>query len=269
MPKINPIKIIFFVAAIALLIFLHYVKVLAPVENMLVKISSPIFSGFYLASSYLRHTYDEQAGKINLAEENESLRDQVNNLINENVKLKLLEEENEILRDQLGFFSGHNDKYLISDVISRSGFDSSRPNQTLLIGKGERDGLRPGLVVLGGQGIVIGKIMSTKENLSEICLSINPECKLAATIQNEDKTSGIAQGDLGLTIKMNFIPQTKKMAEGDIVITSGLEQNIPRGLVIGSVSQVNKENNELWQSAIIEPLIDFNDLTIVSVLLPS
>ena len=160
-------------------------------------------------------------------------------------------------------------KYLISDVVSRSGFDSSRPNQTLIIGKGERDGLRPGLAVLGGRGIVIGKIVSTKDHLSEICLTVNPECKLAAAIQNEDKTSGIAQGDLGLTIKMSFIPQTKKIEEGDTVITSGLEQDIPKGLVIGSVSQVHKENNELWQNAIIEPLIDFNDMTIVSVLLPN
>lgn len=256
-------------AAIVLLIFLHYVRILAPVENVFVKITNPIFSGFYLASSYLRHAYDEQTNKADLAEENEKLRGQVNDLINENIKLKISEEENKVLRDQLGFFSSHNNKYLVSDVISRSGFDSSKPNQTLIIGKGEKDGLRPGLVVLGGQGVVVGKIILTKDHVSEVCLSINPECKLAATVQNEDKTSGIAQGDLGLTIKMNFIPQTKKMANGDIVVTSGLEQDIPRGLVIGSISQVNKENNELWQNVIIEPLIDFNDLTIVSVLLPN
>ncbi len=269
MPKVNHIKLLFFVAAVVLLIFLHYLKVLAPVENFFVRMTSPIFSGFYLASSYLRNAYDEQAGRTNLADENKRLEEQVNGLTDENVKLKILEEENKILRDQLGFFSGYEKKYLISDVVSRSGFDSSRPNQTLIIGKGERDGLRPGLAVLGGRGIVIGKIVSTKDHLSEICLTVNPECKLAAAIQNEDKTSGIAQGDLGLTIKMSFIPQTKKIEEGDTVITSGLEQDIPKGLVIGSVSQVHKENNELWQNAIIEPLIDFNDMTIVSVLLPN
>lgn len=269
MLKINPIKTFFFVAAIVLLIFFHYLGILAPVENLFIKAVSPIFSGFHLAGSYLRHAYNEQAGKINLAEENEELRGQIASLINENVKLKILEEENEVLRDQLGFFSSHNNKYLISDVISRSGFDSSKPNQTLIISKGEQDGLKPGLVVVGGQGIIVGKIISTKDHLSEICLTINPECKLAATIQSEDRTSGIAQGDLGLTIKMNFIPQTKRIEKGDVVITSGLEQDIPRGLAIGSVSQINKENNELWQNAIIEPLVDFNDLTIVSVLLPN
>jgi len=43
---------------------------------------------------------------------------------------------------------------------------------------------------------------------------------------------------------------------------------IPRDLVVGKVTQVDKENNELWQSATIEPIMDFNDLFVVSVLIP-
>jgi rod shape-determining protein MreC len=79
---------------------------------------------------------------------------------------------------------------------------------------------------------------------------------------------GITEGDLGLTIKMNFIPQSDTINLDDTVITSGLGGNIPRGLVIGKVSQVNNRSNEIWQDVSIEPLINLNSLTIVSVLIP-
>lgn len=267
MPKFNLGKIILFAAVIILLIFLHYAKIIAPAEDFIIKATRPIFSVFYSVSSKIRIAYNERADMANIIEENKRLKEQINSLIVANMQFKLLEEENDVLRRQLNFFSGYDRKYVIGSVISRGGFDSSAPNHSLLINKGAQDGLRPGLIVLGGDGIVVGKVISVKDGLSEICLTVNPECRLAATVETDNNTSGVAQGDLGLTIKMNFIPQTKEIKIGDIVITSGLEQNIPRGLAIGTISEVKKENNELWQNAIIDPLIDFNDLTIVSVLI--
>ena len=71
-----------------------------------------------------------------------------------------------------------------------------------------------------------------------------------------------------LTVNMVFISQTEKIEIGNIVVASGLEKNIPRGLVIGRVSKVEKESNELWQSAVIEPIANLDELIIISVLLP-
>jgi cell shape-determining protein MreC len=93
---------------------------------------------------------------------------------------------------------------------------------------------------------------------------------LAAAVQgqNDQKTSGVVEGDLGLTIKMDFIPQAEKIKVDDIVVTSGLEKNIPRGLVIGKIIQVNSDSNEIWQKATVESLMNLEDLTIVSILPP-
>ena len=65
---------------------------------------------------------------------------------------------------------------------------------------------------------------------------------------------------------MDFIAQDEEISTGDLVISSGLEENIPRGLVIGEVSKINSDSNEIWKSVVIEPLVDFDDLIIVSVL---
>ena len=98
-------------------------------------------------------------------------------------------------------------------------------------------------------------------------MTTSPGCKLAAAIQNQTKAQGITDGDLGLTIKMNYIPQLEKISLGDTVITSGLGDKIPRGLVIGKVIEVVSESNEVWQGATIEPLVNLNTLTVVTVII--
>jgi rod shape-determining protein MreC len=67
---------------------------------------------------------------------------------------------------------------------------------------------------------------------------------------------------------MNYIPQLEKVTVGDTVVTSGLSEDIPRGLVIGRVTNVKSISNEVWQTATIEPLLNFKNLTVVSVVIP-
>ena len=276
MLKLNVKKYIIIAAVILLLIFLHYAKLLSPLESFLNQSLKPIFSGFYSLSADLNKTYLDKTAKQDLAAELKQAEEKVNQLIAENVKLRFLEEENSVLRKHLNFLNKDNRRYLIANIISRGELtgSSGESGQSAVIDKGSADGLFAGLAVVSStamgtssQGVIIGKIANVKEHIAEIYLVTNKNSKLAASIFGENKTSGIASGELGLTIKMNFIPQTENIKEGDIVATSGLEQSIPRGLVIGRVTKVNKENNEVWQSATIEPLVDLDTLSIVSILL--
>jgi len=262
-------KIIILIAVVGLLIFLHLIRVLAPVESFITSIFRPLFSGFYSVSSNLRISYDEQTNKQDLVNLVNRLEIQINQLEVENAKLKILKTENRALRQHLKFFTENELRFMMANIISRNILGNPiAQSHSIVIDKGSRDGLFPGLAVVSSTGIIIGKIVMVKDYLSEVYLTTNKACKLAAAIQSQDKTSGIAEGELGLTIKMNFIPQTEEIKIGDSVVTSGLEQNIPRGLVIGKVTQISKESNELWQSATIEPLVDLDKLIIVSVLLP-
>lgn len=268
MPSLNTKRYIRIIAVVALLIFLHFTKILFPIESFITKTLSPVFSKLYSASSYLRTTYNEQTDKRDLIELVSGLEGRNNDLIVENAKLKVALEENQILREYLKFSKENDKSFVLGSIISRIGLDANELDKNIIINKGSRDGIMEGLAVISGRGILVGRVVEVKDKLSEICLVANRDCKMAATIQNSDKTSGIVSGELGLTIKMEFIPQTEQVEENDIVITSGLEENMPNGLVIGRVTFVNKESNELWQTATIEPLADLDDLTIVSVLMP-
>ena len=260
-------KIITLLVVLLLITILHFITILNPLENAVIKVLNPALSNLYYISSNIRIFYKQQTDKRNLLNENQQLKIQNNKLIQENIQFKILKDENKILRNYLNFIEKNQFNYILSNIISRSNFLTAS-NEKYIIDKGEYHGIKKGLAVLNNEGIVIGKITKTKNNSSEFCLSTDKDCKFAATIQNNNRTAGITFGELNLTIKMDFIPQTEELRLGYTIITSGLEENIPRGLIIGKITQIHQENNDVWQSASIEPLIDAEDLKIVSILLP-
>jgi rod shape-determining protein MreC len=269
MLKINNRKIIKYIAVIGLLVFLYALGLLGPLENVMSKILNPILFRAQSVSSSINQKYQEQTSRIDFAQTFNDQQAEINRLLSENAELKIIKEENAIMRQYLDYFSEHAYARILAGVISRGNItDSATRIEVISIDKGSNNGLYPGLVVINEEGIVIGKISEVKEAISEIELVLNDKCRIAATILGDDKTSGIVEGELGLTMKMGFIPQSKNIKKGDIVISSGLEELIPRGLVIGQVSKLMKENNELWQEAMLESSVDLDGLLLVSVLLP-
>ena len=252
-----------------LIVFLHFTKILAPIENLAMSAINPLASYLYGSGSRIRNSYEENQKQKEIFSRSAELEKEVARLTVENAKFKELEQDNIKLRTQLSFLSATKYKNVLANVISQNLiFDIKDGDQDIVIDRGSKDGIKEGLGVINENGVIIGKVSETRDHLSKVCLTTNRNCKFAATINNQDRTMGITEGDLGLTIKMNFIPQLEKINLGDTVITSGLGGNISRGLVIGKVSQVNNRSNEIWQDVNIEPLFNLSTLTIVTVLTP-
>jgi rod shape-determining protein MreC len=265
MKKVNWKRVGFFGAVIGLLIFLHYFGVLSPLETRLRSTFNPVSGRAYAAGAKIRSLYNSQTDRRDLASVADELRHQVNRLTEENAQLKTLENENATLREFLKFTNNGQAKTVMATIIGKSDLDQA--NQTVMLDRGSKDGLAVGLAVVNEDGHIFGKVIGVTENSAQACLVTSNQCQFAAAIQNKSKTIGIAKGDLGLTVKMELIPQSEVVKTGSVVVTSGLERNIPGGIVVGSISQVIKENNELWQDARIEPMIDLDDTMLVAVLL--
>jgi rod shape-determining protein MreC len=91
--------------------------------------------------------------------------------------------------------------------------------------------------------------------------------KIGATILNTDRSLGVVEGGYGLSVKMNFIPRNEIVKVGDIIVTSGLEAGMPRGLLIGSVTAIENETYRPFQAALLLPGTDLSKLSIVSILI--
>ena len=261
--------ILIFLVVLGLLIFLHGVGLLRPLENFILKSFSSLNSRFYSWGNSFQTSYQEQATQESLLAKIDELTKEVAVLTVASSQEQELREENAKLRSQLNFVKTNNFKAVAAEVISRESLiESSGAGQDIIINKGLKDGLAVGQGVTSEEGIIIGKIVEVKDHSAKLCLTTSCGCKLAAAIQNSTRTQGITDGDLGLTIKMNYIPQLEVVSVGDRVITSGLGDKIPRGLVIGKVIEIRNESNEVWQDATIEPLVNLDNLTVVTVIIP-
>ena len=90
--------------------------------------------------------------------------------------------------------------------------------------------------------------------------------KIAATIFNAQNSIGVVEGGYGLSIKMKLIPRNEIVMVGDRVITSGLELDIPRGLLIGEVEVTENEPYQPFQTAIITPVADLTNISLISII---
>jgi len=262
-------KIWYWLASLALIFILHFSGLTRPLENYLFLAIKPFAATLQRLGERSRGRPESATDVSTLLEQLDKAKADLAAAIVDQAKLQLLEEENNKLRKQLDFVNANNYQVLSANIVSRQNlFESAEDAQDIVLDKGAAEGLRPGLGVIDESGVIIGKIVEVKDHSARACLTTSTNCQLPAAIINNTKTIGLAEGELGLTIKMNYIPQLEEINQGDIIITSGLGGDIPRGLVIGRVAQVNKQSNEIWQDVTIEPLSSWHSLTIVSVILP-
>lgn len=251
------------VVFILLLFFLHYIGVLSPIERLLVSATKPVMRLTYGVSNSVGSGYLDFRTKQELLAENKELKDDLNTLLKEKNKYLTEREENEFLRSQLKFTQTRENEFIIANVIGKN---VDNIQNTLVLDKGEKDGVLEGQPVLADEGVLVGKINKVTKNSSFVLLVNDDLSRVATKIKSQTKTMGVVEGEYGLGIKMKLIPQTEIVNEGDLVVTSGLEPLVPADLIIGQVERVFNEPEELFQEVSINSQVDFNKITMVNII---
>lgn len=238
------------------LIFLHYLKVISPIENLIVQILKPLQNIVYNKTLDLKESDSDK--------EKKKLEDLIQQLSIENANLKILKEENKELKKLLEFKKEEKNELLGARVIGR---ESER--KIIIIDRGARDKVRIGFPVISGEGQLVGKVISVKETLSRVLLLIDNQSAVAASIVGKEivRIAGVVEGSQGLSLEMNLIPQNVVINREDLVVTSGLEESTPEGLIIGRILGLLESKNSLFQKAQVDPYIDFDNIRIVAVIL--
>ena len=237
------------IAVLLLLIFLRKYGYLNFFESTVRLVTDTVLKKMYQASI-----------TAEMVEKNNSV--ELTACIAEDTKIRLLEEENTNLRDQLKF-SEKNNVSLGADVIGR---DLDPLGTTLIINRGVSDRVAINQPVILGNGFLIGKIVRVEAHTAVVRLLSDYQSKVAATVMNREKSLGLVIGGYGLTIKLDLIPQNEVIQPGDVIITSGLEAGIPRGLVIGMVEVVEKKQQEPFQQAVLKTSADLHNISVVSII---
>lgn len=265
MSNINRSKFInFFVvlAVILLLIFFNWRGWLAAPKAFAFWAVRPFVSLFQAVDNWVTAPWNFFITLKDISRENANLTSENKKLFAENSRLKEAARENEILRRQLNLGQADQRRLVMASV---TGYNLAQ-GQYFLIDKGKSDGLTVGLAVVAANNFMVGRITEVEKNFSRVLLISDGNSSINALTQ-DSRVNGAVKGSHGLGVTMEMIPIDAQINAGETVLTSGLNDGIPKGLIIGRLVGVAKRANEIWQSAVIAPVAELNDLEQVFVLM--
>ena len=236
---------------------LHYVTgVITPIQSGMNAIGTWISD----KGEYLFHTTD-------LRSENAGLQKKVDELTAENSDLLQNQDEYERLKDLLDLKDEYSNYPTIAARIIAK--DSGNWFSTFTIDKGSKDGIAADMNVMAGSGLVgivtevgptwakVRSIIDDSSNVSAMVLSTSDRC--------------IVSGDLSLMsdnqIRFGQMENNDNtVSVGDQIVTSYISDKYLQGILIGYVSEVTVDSNNLTRSGYITPAVDFKNLQEVLVI---
>lgn len=235
-------------------------RIFSPFGRAAVPLAAPVFRARTGMRDWIRIHIgaSAHAKRADLAEE------KARALFKENVRLKELELENAHLRGELDFFERTRYPLAVARVVGRI-----RENGVtfLVIGRGGSDGIALRAPVLT-DGVMVGKIVKVQPSVAIAAPLGAPGLKTAAAFPGSAETVGIVEGSSTGGYIMRLIPKDTAVYEGMTVITSGLEEGIPRGLVIGTIERIEAGEGNLYQEAYAAGPVRHEAISLVSVLVP-
>jgi len=194
-----------------------------------------------------------------LRAENARLKAQNADLQRQVAQLQALGLDNQALRQALDFERSYGRSMVAAQVVGRGpdGF-----SLTLEIDRGTSDGIKPGMVVVSGAGLV-GRVSEAGPHAAIVETLADPQSRVSAFLSRSALEGTVAGGPDALQMEIN--PRFGVTpADGEWAITSGVGGGYPRGLVVGLVTSVTHRDSATTSSA---RLMWVNDPSILSVVM--
>ena len=221
----------------------------------------PLQQGIAKVGEWLSNRSEELVQIRELLDENARLKEEIAALTEENTLLQQDKYELNKLRE---LFSLDEQYAQYNKVGARIiGRDSGNWYSAFIIDKGEEDGLAIDMNVIAGGGLV-GRITSLGPNWSKVTSIISDNSNVSAmTLSTEDNMT--VSGDLKMMAEgcisfKQLMDGQDMVREGDKVVTSDISDKFLPNILIGYISSIDKDANNLTKSGQIVPAVDFEHL---------
>lgn len=202
-----------------------------------------------------------------LRAENEKLQEQVDALTTENNYLQEEQYEYERLQELYSLDQNYADyEKTAAHVIGK---DAGNWFSTFTIDKGSRDGIAVDMNVLAGKGLV-GIVTEVGPTWAKVRSIIDDSTNISGMVLSTSDTC-IVSGDLSLMSNGQIAFEQMEnndhvVAVGDQIVTSYISDKYLQGILIGSISEINVDSNNLTRSGYLIPAVDFNNIQEVLVI---
>ena len=227
----------------------------------------PLQEGTSKAGSWLSTRSEELVEIRSLLKENEELKAQVDELTMENIRLQQDRYELTNLRELYDLDAQYEDYDKVGARIIAK--DTGNWFHSFTIDKGSDDGLAIDMNVMAGSGLV-GRIIAVGPNWSKV-LSIIADNSNTSGMVLSTSDNLIVTGDLelyadGVISFEKLVDSADRVVEGDKIVTANVSDKYLPGILIGYISAINVDANNLTKSGLITPAVDFEHLEEVLVI---
>ena len=257
-------KFFYTIIAVVILVGLHTLQILSPLENLIVQATNPIRTMFYEQSDRYIHIFSNWQTISELEKENDTLRDKISHLTSQVNSLLSIASENEELRKQLKIQPKSIKELVEAKPIQ---FVNDDTDNYMIVDVGFKEGLSSGLPAILYESL-IGTVSSTTAHSARINLLSNPDNPIQASIQGKPEAKGIVSGLQQDLLLLSNIQKNIKLEIGDQVISSGGERDQFNNLLIGTIIEDSTKKADIYQSFKVEPTVKIRPVDRVFIVLP-
>jgi len=222
-----------------------------PVGPVLLWLLRPLQIAVQATTASVKELQENFATVARYRAENERLKQRIVELEAERSRLLEAEATNRRLKELLEFRSQLPARSITATIVANS---ASTWFESCLLDKGSADGIRKGMAVVTPLGVV-GQVVAVSARSAKVLLITDPNSGVDVLVQRS-RARGIVSGSLGNGTVMKYVKRSEDVQEGDRLVTSGLDGVFPKGLFVGTVVRVRKQNLGLFQHIEVAPAVD-------------
>lgn len=284
----SPLLPVVLVAISAILLLLSFLSQTPIAQGPLSVVIAPVQQLMRDAGRFISGLFRSTGELVDLRARNEALQRQVAALEAENVRLREFQVAIRQYRDLLKFASDNPlyevvgaDVIGIGDAVRCRDRSPTAPDagkcanviagdvspfvRYITIDVGERDGIRIGMPVIAGGGVLVGRVGEVSYATSQVQLLNDPASFINVRLVESRAAGTVAGTSEGILLLQNVL-QTEEVNPGDIIVTSGLGGTLPQALPVGVVERVISQDVETSRQAIVRPGVDFDKIEVVLVI---
>lgn len=224
-------------------------------DKVIVGISSTVSGWTREITVGTRSLWGDYVAVVNAAKENDQLKLEIKELNAKIHTLNEIENENNRLRKLLNFSKRLQHKLLPAQVVAENLQGELR---TIRLNKGSKDHVKKGAAVVTNDGVV-GKVIRVDENFSDVLTIIDANSAIDS-LDARTRARGIVEGRNIGRLNMKYLQRDDDVIPSDTIITSGLGEDYPKGILIGKVTHVDRKNFGISQDVLLEPSVDFTKI---------
>ncbi len=266
--KTGIVGIIITIVILIILVIISNINLekLSYIENVVSSIVMPIQNGLtYLKNKITGNTefFDDIT---KLQQENDELKAKNAELEQNLREFEIIKSENTTLKEYLSLTEKYSDyETKAAYIISK---DISNYSNVFVINVGEKDGIQANMTVISDKGLV-GHVISVTSNTAKVQTIIDTASTVSAVISSSRDTiicKGTLEENKQNLLKASYIPTSANLVGGDKIETSGMGGIYPKGIVVGTIKEIQNTKNITNRYAYIEPAVDFDKVETVLVI---